>query len=270
MAPASSVVGHIGLPGDKSISHRAVLLAAVADGETRIRGFGRSLDTEATVAAVRALGAGVDEPAPDELVVHGVGLRGLRVPAGPIDCGNSGTLMRLLAGLLAGHGGRFELTGDASLCARPMDRVADPLGAMGARVETTAGGAPLAVEGGELRGVEHELPVASAQVKSALMLAGLYADRPTAVVEPHNTRDHTEILLRHAGAHVARRGRRVEVRPTERLSLGEVTVPGDLSSAAPFLAAATLLAGSELTVREVGLNPTRTGFLDVLARMGAR
>ena len=268
--PASSVVGHIAVPGDKSISHRAVLLAAVSDAETRIRGFGRSLDTEATVAAVRALGVRVDEPAADELVVHGVGLRGLREPDAPIDCANSGTLIRLLSGLLAGHGGRFELTGDASLRSRPMERIAEPLRAMGARVETTGGSAPLAVEGGRLRGGRHELDVASAQVKSALLLAGLYADAPTAVVEPQTTRDHTEILLRAAGARVVRRGRRIDVRPSERLSLRPVHIPGDVSSAAPFLAAATLLAGSELTIHDVGLNPTRTGFVDVLARMGAR
>ena len=270
VAPASSVVGHLAVPGDKSISHRAVLLAAVSDGETRIRGFGRSLDTEATVAAVRALGVPVDDSAPGEVVVEGAGLRGLREPGVPVDCGNSGTLMRLLTGLLAGHGGHFELTGDASLRARPMERVAKPLRAMGARVQTTDGGAPLVIDGGGLRGAQHELEVASAQVKSALLLAGLYADGATIVVEPQTTRDHTEILLRTAGARVARRGRRIEVRPAERVSLGDVAVPGDVSSAAPFLAAATLLAGSELTVHEVGLNPTRTGFVDVLARMGAR
>ena len=270
VAPASSVVGHIALPGDKSISHRAVLVAAVAEGETRVRGFGRSLDTEATLRAVRALGVRVDEAAADELVVHGVGLRGLHVPDAPIDCANSGTLLRLLAGLLAGHGGRFELTGDASLRARPMERVAEPLRRMGADVETTGGAAPVVVQGGSLHGSEHELEVASAQVKSALLLAGLYADGPTAVVEPHTTRDHTELVLRAAGGRVTRRGRRVEVRPAQRLALARVAVPGDLSSAAPFLAAATLLAGSELTAHGVGLNPTRTGFLDVLARMGAR
>jgi 3-phosphoshikimate 1-carboxyvinyltransferase len=268
--PAKAVVGHIGLPGDKSISHRALLLAAVGEGETRISGLGRSLDTEATLAAVRRLGVEVEEPSPEELVVQGVGLRGLRVPDGPVDCGNSGTLLRLLAGLLAGHGGRFELTGDVSLRRRPMERVAEPLRTMGARVETTDGGAPVVVEGGRLRGIEYELPVASAQVKSAVLLAGLYADGQTVVSEPLTTRDHTELLLRGAGLRVVRRGRRITVQPAQRLELGVVEIPGDLSAAAPFLAAASLLAGSELTVHDVGLNPTRNGFLEVLGRMGAR
>jgi 3-phosphoshikimate 1-carboxyvinyltransferase len=212
----------------------------------------------------------VDEPAADELVVHGVGLRGLQEPGNPVDCGNSGTLLRLLTGLLAGHGGRFELTGDESLRARPMERVAEPLRAMGAQVETTAGGAPVTVEGGSLRGVTHELAVPSAQVKSALLLAALYADRPTTVVEPVTTRDHTELMLREAGADVVRKAARITAGPAGSLSLGKVAVPGDLSAAAPFLAAAALLAGSDLTLHDVGLNPTRTGVLDVLARMGAR
>ncbi len=268
--PAAAVAGHIGLPGDKSISHRALLVAAVADGDTTISGFGRSLDTEATVGALRALGVTIEEPEADELVVRGAGLRGLREPGAPIDCGNSGTLLRLLTGLLAGHGGRFELTGDSSLRARPMERVAEPLRALGARVETTGGCAPVLVEGGSLTGATLEPAVASAQVKSALLLAGLYARGSTTVVEPLTTRDHTELLLRAAGAAVVRRGARVTVRPVERLSLGAVEVPGDLSGAAPFLAAASLLAGSELMLHGVGLNPTRTGFLDVLARMGAR
>ena len=268
--PATAIAGHIGLPGDKSITHRALLIAAASEGETRIRGFGRSRDTEATLAAVRALGVEVDEPGADELVVHGVGLRGLEVPEGPVDCGNSGTLLRLLMGLLAGHGGCFELTGDASLCARPMERVAEPLRAMGASVETTAGGAPVVIEGGALRGIQYELPVPSAQVKSALLLAGLSAAGSTSVVEPLVTRDHTELLLRAAGARVVRRGRRITVQPVTKLGLRGVDIPGDLSSAAPFIAAASLLAGSELTLHDVGLNSTRSGFVDVLARMGGR
>ncbi|MFN2469847.1 MAG: 3-phosphoshikimate 1-carboxyvinyltransferase [Gaiellaceae bacterium] len=270
IAPATAVVGHVAVPGDKSISHRALLLAAVGDGETRIRGWGRSLDTESTLEAVRALGVRVDESGPDQLVVHGAGLHGLQEPDGPIDCGNSGTTVRLLAGLLAGHGGRFELTGDESLCARPMERIAEPLRRMGARVETTDGRAPLVVESAGLHGIEYESPVASAQVKSALLLAGLYAAGPTTVVEPLATRNHTELMLRPAGARVTRRGRRITIQPAARLALGTLDVPGDVSAAAPFVAAACLLPGSELTVHEVGLNPTRSGFLDVLAHMGAR
>jgi 3-phosphoshikimate 1-carboxyvinyltransferase len=271
VAPASSVGGHIAVPGDKSISHRAVLVAAVSDGETRITGFGRSADTEATVRAVRALGVQVEEESVDELSVSGVGLRGLREPEGPIDCGNSGTLMRLLAGILAGQQGRrFELTGDESLCSRPMERIAEPLRRMGARVETTDGQAPIAIEGAELTAIRYEVPVASAQVKSCVLLAALYASGRTQVLEPTPTRDHTERLLAAAGAGVRRRGARITVGPAERLQLGAVDVPGDPSSAAPFVVAATLLAGSELTVHGVGLNPTRTGFFDLLAHMGAR
>jgi 3-phosphoshikimate 1-carboxyvinyltransferase len=270
VAPASSVVGHIAVPGDKSISHRAVLVAAVSDGETRITGFGRSADTESTVRAVRALGVEVEEEDEDVLVVRGVGLRALRQPDGPVDCGNSGTLMRLLAGVLAGQPGRFELTGDESLRSRPMERIAEPLRRMGARVETSDGRAPLTVEGSTLTGIEYELPVASAQVKSCLLLAGLYAVGRTTVVEPLATRDHTERILAAAGAAVRRRGARITVAPADGLELTSVEIPGDVSSAAPFVVAATLLAGSELTVHGIGLNPTRTGLLDLLAHMGAR
>jgi len=268
--PARALVGHIGVPGDKSISHRAVLLGAIGEGETVVRGFGRSADTEATLAAVRALGVEVVEGDVDLVRIEGRGLRGLRPPDRPIDCGNSGTLLRLLAGILAGQEGRFELTGDESLRARPVDRVAEPLARMGARVETQEGLPPLVVEGGPLRGIRYELPVPSAQVKSALLLAGLYARSETTVIEPLPTRDHTELMLAEAGAHMRRRPGRAGVSAVERLSLGEVEVPGDFSAAAPFLAAATLLPGSELNVHDLGLNPTRIGLLNVLARMGGR
>jgi 3-phosphoshikimate 1-carboxyvinyltransferase len=268
--PASAVVGHIAVPGDKSISHRAVLIAAISDGKTRITGFGRSRDTRATIAAVRALGVEVEEEDVDVLTVHGRGLHGLREPDAPIDCGNSGTLMRLLAGILAGHGGRFQLTGDESLRSRPMERIAEPLRRMGARVETTGGRAPLELEGGGLRAINYELPVPSAQVKSCLLLAGLYARGRTRIVEPLPTRDHTELMLAGAGAAVRRRGPGITVAPAEGLSLSDVEIPGDLSSAAPFVVASTLLSGSEVTIHGVGLNPTRTGFLDLLSHMGAR
>ena len=270
IAPARALVGHAVVPGDKSISHRAVLLGAVADGETEVVGFGRAGDTESTVRAVRELGVEVEELDVDELRVHGRGLRGLAPPPQPVDCGNAGTLMRLLAGVLAGHDGRFELAGDESLSRRPMERVAAPLRELGARVETTDGHAPLVVEGGELRGIRHELPVASAQVKSAVLLAGLYARGTTRVVEPTPTRDHTELLLETAGVRVERKGREVSVRAVDALRLDRVEVPGDFSSAAPLLVAATLLPGSELYLHGVGVNPTRTGLLDVLERMGGR
>jgi 3-phosphoshikimate 1-carboxyvinyltransferase len=267
--PAAALVGHVQVPGDKSVSHRAVLLGAIADGETRVHGFGRSDDTLASVDAMRALGVEVQELGDDELVVHGVGLRGLR--EGTVDCRNAGTLMRLALGLLAGQRGAFELTGDASLSARPMERVAAPLRRMGAQVETTDGHAPIRVDGVDsLHGITYELPVASAQVKSALLLAGLNADEPTTVVEPVPTRDHTELMLRAAGVRVRRRASAVTVEPAAALQLDEVLVPGDFSSAAPLIVAAALLPGSELTIHDVGVNPRRTGLLDVLERMGAR
>jgi 3-phosphoshikimate 1-carboxyvinyltransferase len=268
--PAASLHGHIAVPGDKSISHRAVLLGAIGEGETSVRGFGRSGDTEATIAAVRALGVTVDEDDVDSLRIQGAGLRGLREPVAPIDCGNSGTTLRLLAGILAGQQGRFELTGDESLRRRPVDRIAEPLAQMGATVASDDGAPPLVVAGGELRGIRYELPVASAQVKSCVLLAGLYAAGRTTVVEPLPTRDHTELMLEAAGVRVTRNQRRVSVGPAEHLRLGEVDVPGDFSAAAPFIVAATLLPGSELTIHDVGLNTRRTGLLDVLARMGAR
>jgi len=268
--PAHALVGHIAVPGDKSISHRAVLLAAVAEGETLIRGFGRSGDTESTLRAVRLLGAEAVDEEVDVVRVRGVGLRGLRSPGEPIDCGNAGTLIRLLAGLLAGQDGRFELTGDESLRRRPMERIAEPLRSMGATVETTEGRPPIAIEGGALGGVSWRMPVASAQVKSCVLLAGLFAEGATTVFEPAATRDHTELMLEAAGARVVRRPGSVTVRGADRIVLGEVDVPGDFSSAAPFAVGAALLAESELAVHGLGLNPTRTGLLDALERMGGR
>ncbi|MGH3024067.1 MAG: 3-phosphoshikimate 1-carboxyvinyltransferase [Gaiellaceae bacterium] len=268
--PATALRGDIAVPGDKSISHRALLFAAIADGESEISGFGASKDTFSTAAAVRALGAEVAVEG-ERVRVAGVGLRGLKEPAGPLDCGNAGTLMRLLAGILAGQEGRFELTGDESLSGRPMERIAEPLRALGARVETSDGHPPLVVEGGRLRPVRWELPVASAQVKSCVLLAGLYAEEgPTTAVEPHASRDHTERMLEAAGARVGRKPREASVWPVERLRPLRIEIPGDFSSAAPFLLAATLLPGSELRLHGVGINPTRTGFLAVLERMGAR
>ena len=263
--PAASVAGHIAVPGDKSISHRAVLIGAVCEGETVVEGFGPSGDTETTVRAVRALGADVAEDDVDRLVVRGVGLRGFREPAGPIDCGNAGTLMRLLAGLLAPQEGRsFELTGDESLRSRPMERIAEPLRRMGGGMETTDGRAPFVVRGAPLHGIEYDLPVASAQVKSAVLLAGLSAAGRTTVIERAPSRDHTELMLTAAGARVRRTPASVSVERAERLWLEAVRIPGDFSSAAPFVVAATLLPGSELTIHGVGLNSRRAGLLDVL------
>ena len=268
--PAAALRGDVAVPGDKSISHRALLLAALAEGESRIGGFAVSQDTLATARAIGALGANVDVDA-DAVRVGGVGLRGLRPPAVPIDCGNAGTLMRLLAGVVAGQEGRFELVGDESLSRRPLERVAHPLREMGARVKTTDGCAPLIVEGAPLRPIRYELPVASAQVKSCVLLAGIQAERgPTVVVERFRSRDHTERMLEAAGVRVVRRPGQASVWPVDRVSAVSLAVPGDFSSAAPFLAAATLLPGSELRVHGVGINQTRTGFLAVLERMGAR
>jgi 3-phosphoshikimate 1-carboxyvinyltransferase len=267
--PAAAVVGHVVVPGDKSISHRAVLVGALGEGETRVRGFGRSGDTQATVEAVRALGVEVEDVSDDELVVRGVGLRGLR--PGAVDCANSGTLMRLLAGILAGQRGESTLGGDESLTPRPMERVAAPLRRMGADVETTEGHAPLLIRGsGTLRGIEIEPEVASAQVKSAILLAGLNADGQTTVIERIPTRDHTELMLEAAGVPLRRSSTSVTVQPTGALRLDEVVVPGDFSSAAPLLVAAALVPGSDLTIHDLGVNPRRTGLLTVLERMGAR
>jgi 3-phosphoshikimate 1-carboxyvinyltransferase len=271
IAPAASVRGALRVPGDKSISHRALLVGAVCDGPTIVRGFGRSLDTESTIAAVRSLGVSVEEDGPDVLHVGGLGLSGLQEPDALIDCGNAGTLARLLPGLLAGQDGRrFELTGDDSLSSRPMHRIAAPLSEMGAHVETTDGRLPLRIEGRQLSGIEHEPEVASAQVKSCVLLAGLLADGSTTVVERVSTRDHTERMLRAAGARLTTKGSRISVERAERLDLSDVDVPGDFSAAAPFVVAATLLPGSELILQGVGVNPSRTGLLDALDRMGAR
>jgi 3-phosphoshikimate 1-carboxyvinyltransferase len=262
--PATAVVGHVAVPGDKSISHRAVLLGAIAEGDTHVRGFGRAGDTQASIDAVRALGVEVEDIADDELVVHGG-----KLSSGSVDCANAGTLMRLLMGVLSGLDGRFVLTGDESLSSRPMERVADPLRRMGARIDTDEGHAPVEIEGAPLLAIDYELPVASAQVKSAILLGGLNAEGATTVVEPVPTRDHTELMLEAGGVPVQRRPTSVTVQAGV-LRLGEVEVPGDFSSAAPLLVAAALVPGSDLTVHGVGLNPRRTGLLEVLKRMGVR
>jgi len=269
--PAAALVGDIAVPGVKGICQRGVLLGAVADGESELRGFGHAADTDSAISVARALGAEVSEPADDVVHVRGVGLRGLREPGEPLDCGNAGTVMRLVSGLLAAQEGRrFELVGDESLSSRPV-RIAAPLAEMGARIETADGHAPVVVEGAALRPIRYELPVASAQVKSCVLLAGLYArGGPTRVVERAPTRDHTERLLASLGVGIRRRGHEIAVEPVDSLPPLSIDIPGDFSSAAPFLVAATLLSGSELRIHGVNLNPTRTGFLDVLDRMGAR
>ncbi len=268
--PASSVVGAVGVPGVKGICQRAVLLGAIASGESEIRGFGHAGDTDVAIKVVRSLGAEVTEPAADVVRIAGRGLRGLREPAGPIDCENAGTVLRLLAGVLAGQEGRFELVGDASLSTRPV-RVDEPLSQMGARVETSGGRPPVVIEASQLHGIRYELRVASAQVKSSVLLAGLLArEGTTTVIEPTATRDHTERMLQSLGVKVSRSGHEISIRPVDELPPLSIDVPGDFSSAAPFVVAATLLSGSELRIQGVNVNPTRTGLLDVLDRMGGR
>lgn len=266
--PVDRLQGRISVPGDKSISHRAAMLGAIANGQSAIRGFLRAGDCLSTLQCLRALGVTVDET-PDGVVVHGKGLR-LHTPAAPLDAGNSGTTMRLLAGILAGQPFAADITGDASLRSRPMDRIMEPLSLMGARVQALGGNRfpPLRIVGGPLRGFVYTLPVPSAQVKSAILLAGLYADGETTVVEPVATRDHTERMLESFGCPIRRTGSRITVTPSTP-SAREVAVPGDISSAAFLLAAAAARRGSSITVNDVGINPTRTGFLDVLASMGA-
>ena len=267
--PAAALVGGIEVPAVKGICQRGALLAAIADGESELRNFGHAADTDSALTAVASLGAETTGDG-DVVRIRGRGLRGLSAPDGPIDCGNAGTVLRLLSGILAGQVGRFELAGDSSLSGRPV-RVDEPLSRMGATVETTDGRPPVTIEGASLEPIRYELPAASAQVKSSVLLAGLLAqDGPTTVVEPVPTRDHTERLLRSLGLRVTRAGHEIRVWPAERIPPLSLDIPGDFSSAAPFVVAATLLSGSELRIQRVNVNPTRTGLLDVLERMGSR
>jgi 3-phosphoshikimate 1-carboxyvinyltransferase len=269
--PAGPLRGTLRPPPDKSVSHRAALIAAMGEGETAIEGYLDAADTRSTLAAVAALGAEVDG-APGggaPLRISGAGLRGAATAA--IDVGNAGTLLRLLPGWLAGQEtGEWTLDGDDSIRRRPVDRVAEPLRLMGARVECREGRLPpLRIEAAPLRGIAYELPVASAQVKSCLLFAGLLAEGETRIAEPLPTRDHSERMLAAAGAEVERHEDTVTVRPAVRLEPGEIAVPADFSSAAFLLLAGLLVAGSEVTIAGVGLNPTRTGLLTILRRMGA-
>jgi 3-phosphoshikimate 1-carboxyvinyltransferase len=263
--------GEVTIPGDKSISHRAVMFAALAEGTSRIEGFLEGEDTRATAAIFAAMGVRIETPSASQRIVHGVGLHGLASPRGVLDCGNAGTGMRLLAGLLAGQAFDSVLVGDESLSKRPMRRVIDPLISMGARIDAQAGGLPpLQIHGGSrLHGIDYATPVASAQVKSALLLAGLYADGETTVREPHPTRDYTERMLSAFGWPIAFEPGRATLSGGHRLHATDVVVPADFSSAAFFIVAATLVPGSRLLLRAVGLNPRRTGLLQALRLMGA-
>ena len=268
--PGRALHGELVVPGDKSVSHRAIMLGAIADGVTRIEGFLEGEDTRATAAIFRQLGVRIEAPSDGVRVVHGVGLHGLQAPQEALDCGNAGTAMRLMTGLLAGQAFDSVLVGDVSLSQRPMQRVIDPLSAMGARIDSEAGRAPLRIRGGQaLHGIDITLPVASAQVKSALLLAGLYAHGETHVREPHPTRDYSERMLAAFGAPCAFIPGEAALLGGHPLQACDVLVPTDFSSAAFFLVAATLVPGSELLLRRVGMNPRRTGLLHVLRLMGA-
>lgn len=269
VAGGGRLEGEVRVPGDKSVSHRALILGSLADGETVVEGLSSGADVASTRSCLEAMGVEIAGAAPS-VRVKGRGLGGLKAPAGDLDAGNSGTTMRLLAGVVAGHGFAARFVGDESLTRRPMKRVAEPLRAMGAAVGLSeAGTPPLSLAGGALKGIEYTTPMASAQVKSAVLLAGLHASGDTTVVEPAATRDHTERMLSAFGVPVRMVGLKVTVAGGSRLTAGKVLIPGDPSSAAFWVVAATLAPGSELAVRGVGSNPTRTGYLSVLARMGA-
>ncbi len=269
--PGGRLSGAFAVPGDKSISHRAIMLGAIAEGRTEVTGFLEGEDSLATLRAFRDMGVTIDGPDRGHVTIHGVGLRGLRAPDRALDLGNSGTSMRLLAGLLAGQDFSTTLTGDASLSRRPMRRIAEPLTRMGARIDTSPSGTPpLHIHGGgRLTGIDYRMPVASAQVKSAVLLAGLYAEGETRVHEPAVTRDHTERMLESLSWPVRREGGTVTLSSGGRLRATAIRVPGDISSAAFFMVGASIAAGSDILLRGVGVNPTRTGVIDILRRMGA-
>lgn len=262
--------GTITVPGDKSISHRAIMLGSLSEGDTIVHGFSSGADCHTTMKAFRSLGISIEEDGTD-VRIHGKGLHGFTPPADTLDMGNSGTTTRLISGILAAQDFASVLSGDASLNSRPMGRVMKPLSEMGACIESINGNgcAPLAISGTQLHGIHYDSPVASAQVKSCILLAGLYADRPTSVTEPYPSRDHTERMLPFFGAKLSVSGTTVTVMPCEKMTGGELTVPGDISTAAFYLTAALLVPKSHVNVKNVGINPTRSGLLTVLKRMGA-
>jgi len=263
--------GSLTIPGDKSVSHRSVMFAALADGTSHIEGFLEGEDTRATARIFSQLGVRIETPSPSQRIVHGVGIDGLQAPSAPLDCGNAGTGMRLLAGLLAGQAFDCTLIGDESLSGRPMRRVTGPLSQMGAKIDTQDDGTPpLHVHGGQsLHGIDFASPVASAQIKSAVLLAGLYAQGETSVLEPHPTRDYTERMLSAFGVDIEFSPGKARLRGGQRLRATDIVVPADFSSAAFYLVAASIIPGSELRLKQVGLNPRRTGLLHALRLMGA-
>ncbi|MDR6224490.1 3-phosphoshikimate 1-carboxyvinyltransferase [Desmospora profundinema] len=268
--PADSLRGDVTVPGDKSISHRAVMFGAVARGTTRVEGFLPGADCLSTISCFRRMGVAIEQESETVVTVHGRGWEGLTEPESFLDVGNSGTTIRLMLGILAGLPFYSAVIGDESIARRPMDRVVDPLRQMGAWIEGRKNGSftPLGIRGGNLEGVEHVSPVASAQVKSCLLLAGLQADGVTRIREPHRSRDHTERMLPAFGVELTREEGGVSLRGGQQLSGRDVRVPGDISSAAFLIAAALIVPGSRVTIRNVGLNPTRTGILDTFREMG--
>lgn len=270
--PGGKLTGNIRVPGDKSISHRSIMLGAIAEGTTEVTGFLEGDDNLATLNAFRDMGVRIQGPDNGRLTIEGVGLHGLKKPAGPLYLGNAGTSMRLLTGLLAAQAFDSELTGDTSLSSRPMRRVTDPLATMGAKIGTTdAGTPPLKISGGQaLHGIDYDMPVASAQVKSCLLLAGLYAEGQTCVIEPAPTRDHTERMLEGFGYPVQKRdGSRICVKSGGKLTASKIDVPADISSATFFMVGACIAPGSDITLEHVGMNPTRIGVINILRLMGA-
>ena len=270
--PGGSLRGEIRVPGDKSMSHRSIMLGSLADGVTHVRGFLNAEDAMSTLEAFRAMGVKIEGPVNGEVTIHGVGKHGLQAPTKPLYLGNSGTSMRLLSGLLAGQPFNSTLTGDESLESRPMRRVTAPLALMGAEIETQENGtAPLHIKGkaGQLQGIHYDMPIASAQVKSCLLLAGMYAEGDTTVTEPAPTRDHTERMLTGFGYPVKREGSTATINNQGKLTATQIDVPSDISSAAFFLVGASIAPDSDVTLNHVGINPTRTGVIDILRLMGA-
>ena len=268
VSPSTRAAGRLRLPGDKSISHRYAMLAALAEGTTTIRGYSRGMDCLATLACIAGLGAGV-ETSPDEVIIQGRGLEGLTTPPRSLDAVNSGTTMRLLSGIAAGQPFTTVFTGDASLSRRPMQRIIAPLSTMGARIESSGGRPPLTIHGTRLRGIEYSPEVPSAQVKSCVLLAGLFADGTTVVDEMVPTRDHTERALETFGSPVRHEGSRIAIERPRQLKAQPLVVPGDISAAAFWAALAAATPGGDITIEGVGLNPTRTALLEVLRRAGA-
>ena len=271
VSPGGKLSGSMQVPGDKSMSHRSVIFGALAEGTTHVSGLLEGEDVLATIAAFRAMGVNIEGPDEGRLVIHGAGLHGLQKPQDDLDMGNSGTAMRLLSGLLSGQSFATRLIGDESLSVRPMRRIVDPLSEMGAKISTAEGGTPpLQIEPTDsLHAINYQMPMASAQVKSCLLLAGLYAEGKTCVTEPAPTRDHTERMLRGFGYPVTSDGARICLEPGFRLAATDMMVPGDISSAAFFIVGATIAKDSRVEIKNVGINPTRTGILFILKQMGA-